>query len=55
MMCPSCKRLADESRKRRENPGYQAGSNRWLRHTNKGKPHCEDPMTCTCQHRRPAE
>lgn len=37
MMCDGCKQLAD------------AGA--LAKHTRKRKPHCEYPLTCTCQHK----
>lgn len=41
MMCDGCKALADKSRV----------TGRSYNHLKKGKPHCNDPSTCTCQHR----
>lgn len=45
MLCESCKTLGEENRKR-----VESGSQRQLKHLNKGKPHCEYPETCTCRH-----
>lgn len=44
MMCVSCKQLGEE------NAARWVTGERQRSHTNKGKPHCEYPQTCTCRH-----
>lgn len=46
MMCDGCKELADLAKKH--------GVSR-IKHTRKKQPHCDAPVTCTCQHRRVQE
>jgi hypothetical protein len=44
MMCQSCCRAADESRKRHDSPVLKLVANKYVKHR------CEYPVSCTCQH-----